>query len=210
MMSPVAPWRTALLDVLFPPHCVACAAPGREPFCPVCAEHIEPAPALNLMGIDRAAAVWAYGGPVARAIQRFKYDRTVALARPLGAALRSIVGQPRPDAVIAVPLSAERRRSRGFNQARELVRGWRGVGPVVPITRAHERPAQVGQSKPARRANLRGVFRVSKPIAPSVLLVDDVITTGATVEAIAETLRAAGAKRVNVVALAATPLGVER
>jgi predicted amidophosphoribosyltransferase len=107
------------------------------------------------------------------------------------------------DVVVPVPTTPERLRARGFNPARELARAW---GGRVRARGARRRPgpAQVGRSRRERRSNLRGVF-VAEPrwvAGRRVLVVDDVITTGATASAMVDELRLHGAAAVGVIALA--------
>ena len=119
-------------------------------------------------------------------------------------------GPPPADAaVVAVPLSASRLRERGFDQARVLATALAsGLAlPLLPaLTRVRATEAQSRLDQAARRRNLSEAFRVRGPAPPrQVVLVDDVITTGATVDAAARALQAAGARRVLVVAVARTP-----
>jgi predicted amidophosphoribosyltransferase len=119
-------------------------------------------------------------------------------------------GRPPTDAaVVAVPLSASRLRERGFDQARVLATALAsGLAlPLLPaLTRVRATEAQSRLDLAARRRNLSEAFRARGPVPPrQVVLVDDVITTGATVDAAARALRAAGARRVLVAAVARTP-----
>jgi len=114
------------------------------------------------------------------------------------------------DAIVPVPLHWRRRLHRGFNQAERIARPLaRALGlPVVPyLRRIRATPPQSLLGRPARIANLRRAFRVSQPErlrGLSLLLVDDVATTGATLEAAAAVLRQAGAERVVAVTVART------
>ena len=204
-MKKLRPWAEALLDVLMPPSCVACRALGVEPFCSVCEAALEPAPALRLPGLDAVVARWGYGGPVASAIQSLKYDGATYVARPLGASLRPFVDPLQFDVVVPIPLSDRRLRQRGFNQARELARGL-GRVDIGALRRSHDGPSQVGRTEAERRANLREAFRsrADRVMGRRILLVDDVVTTGATAEAAALSLRRAGAASVQLAAVAAT------
>lgn len=197
-----------LLEAVFPPACAACPDVGREPFCRICAEALVPAEPVEVEGAEAAAAIWTYGGPVADAVRALKYEGRWALGRPLGAAMaEALAALPPVDVAVPVPLSRPRLVSRGYNQARELCRGL----PLPVRARALvRRPAheQVGLGRTARRANLaRAMGPGPQSVAGArVLLVDDVITTGATAEAATAALLAVGAKAVVVLALAATPL----
>jgi ComF family protein len=193
-----------LLELLFPPRCGACDVIGAEPFCAVCGELVDPVGVLSVPGVDWAWAEFEYGGPVSEAIVRMKYLGRPDLARPFGRQMRrSVEAYGRHfDVVLPVPTTWARLRERGFNPARELARAW-PRRRVVGGERAAG-PAQVGRSRRDRQANLRRAFsfRSDAVAGRRVLVVDDVITTGATVSTLAAGLRRAGAADVGVVAAA--------
>jgi ComF family protein len=193
----------AVVDFLFPPSCVACAELGREPFCALCEDALLPAGAFALTGLEEARAVLQYGGPAALALFRFKYGREVALARPLGRMLAEVAPLlPRVDVVLPIPLARSRLVERGFNQARELVRGFPARVEPHRLRRARPTRSQAGLRGAERRANVAGAFSVQGRLAGQrVLLVDDVVTTGATMSAAAAAVRAAGAREVHGLAL---------
>jgi ComF family protein len=221
---------TALLDLLYPPRCAACgegiASSSEGPFCAVCAEAVDPVPAgcrrCGLPGPDPVCgacladppsfsscrAGGLFGGPLADAIHAFKYRDRPALARPLGAWLASRLPMPRDVAIVSVPLGRRRRLSRGYDQAALLARALcRASGrlPLLPLAlaRTRETRPQVGRTRADRLQNVRGAFRATNDVrGRDILLVDDVVTTGATADACGETLIAAGARSVHVVALA--------
>ena len=194
------------------------AATGQCTRCGLPFANEAPLHGANLCGLCRRGATdfdWArgygaYEGVLRRLIQLLKYDGMEPLARPLGARLAQVLSQAEPvDLIIPVPLDRRRERSRGFNQseliARELSR-ITGV-PIDRRTLRRERPTetQTGLTHSQRRLNVQGAFRVRHPervAGKRVALVDDVITTGATVDACARTLKRAGAARVIVLALA--------
>lgn len=212
-----------------PVLCEDCAArfvvPIPEPTCRVCGRPNEPeetdcrhcrenAPAGG-WAFDTARATAIYEGPLRYAIHKVKYGRSEPLGDALGAffANRLVADETlvvRPDVVVPVPLHAQRRLRRGFNQAERLagpVAQLLGV-PLLPhgLQRTRRTAAQVGLSSQERRANQAGVFAATDPAAVAgrtVLLVDDVFTTGSTCSAAAHALKAAGAARVDVATLAA-------
>jgi ComF family protein len=141
----------------------------------------------------------------------------VQLAAPLGLLLWETYlrfwGQERPDALLPVPLHAGRLRQRGFNQVELLVRKWPklpGGADAPPVAggvlrRARATPPQAGLGRREREANIHDAFVVYRPERISgrhLLLVDDVVTTGATAGECARLLLASGAARVDVLALA--------
>jgi ComF family protein len=136
-------------------------------------------------------------------MRRAKYAESgSALARQLG---RLLAPLPNADLVIPVPLHRRRLRVRGFNQAAELVRGAGGRPALSQLARVRDTPPQTDKPPPARLANVAGAFAAREVRGARVLLVDDVMTTGATVDACARTLREAGAASVFVLALARAP-----
>jgi ComF family protein len=158
-----------------------------------------------------------YEGALRRIIHAFKYEGRRTLAPPLGTMLRD-AGAPAlrdADCVIPVPLHPWRRLRRGFNQAADLARH---LGPpvVFALWRVRATAPQAGLTADARRRNVRGAFRLSPLLAPRtreaaiegrvVVVVDDVMTTGATLGACARVLDAAGAREVRLLALARAPL----
>lgn len=139
------------------------------------------------------------------AIHTLKYGDRPALAGPL-VELGLAHGQPPEGVVVPVPLSAHRRRQRGYNQAQAIARevARRTARPWIDgLRRVEETGAQVGRSGDERRAALRGAFAWPRGRPPcEVLLIDDVVTTGATMCECAQALRAAGSLRVHALAIA--------
>jgi len=156
-------------------------------------------------------APFEYRFPVDRLIQRFKYAGDLATGRWLALQLaRRVRDEPKPDIVVAPPLTPSRLRSRGFNQALEIakvVAASRGARcAVTGLARTRETPPLHGLDRRARRRNLRGAFRCDLRLHHlRVAIVDDVFTTGATVESLARALQAAGAAEVLTWTVARTP-----
>ena len=163
----------------------------------------------GLRGFDAAYSFGAYEETLRELIHLFKYSRVRPLARPLGAMMASAVpGDQSFDVVAPVPLHWRRRLERGFNQSELLARAVArryGLKVTPAVRRRRSTSAQAGLSNARRRSNVTGAFRVARPEAVAgrrVLLVDDVLTTGATAAACATALKRAGARYVAVLTLA--------
>ena len=207
-----------VLAVLAPPRCAACDAPVRllAVFCPACAgmaASAEPGP-------ESRVAALVYGGSVAGAITRMKYGSRPDLARPLGdllwRALEPRATSLRGVVVVPVPLHPSRLAERGFNQsallARQVARHLRAPFAARALVRTRETQQQATLERAARAANVAGAFAVRKGElvrGRPVLLVDDVMTTGATLDACGKALARAGAGRVIRAVLASAPQRVE-
>ena len=151
---------------------------------------------------DHALASCAYAYPLDRLVQSFKYAGNLAAA-PLLAdlVLAAVAGAPLPDLIIPMPLSAERLRERGFNQALEMARpvaATLGIRlSVDACLRVQHAPPQSALALDERAKNIAGAFVCLEDVAGrSVAVVDDVLTTGATMSEIARVLRKRGASRV--------------
>jgi ComF family protein len=186
--------------------------------CPSCAL---PAPARAVCGAclarppshARTVAALAYAFPADRLVARLKYGHDLPLADALAVRLESAVraryaGEPLPDAVVPLPLSAARQRERGFNQACEIARPLARALRLPlhhAIVRQRDAPAQASLPRARRAANVRGAFRADRPVRGLRLaLVDDVMTTGATMDAASRALLAAGAAAVDAWVVART------
>ena len=161
----------------------------------------------------RARAAGVYDGTLRIAIQALKFRGHTRLANPLGTLLYETYRRYWPvgdiDLIAPVPLHRRRFRRRGFNQAFLLVNGWPLPGEAVLVrdllTRSRSTPPQTGLDRRQRRINIKNAFGVSRSgesAGKRVLLVDDVLTTGATAEACATILLKDGAKQVDVLTLA--------
>ncbi|HYR88657.1 MAG TPA: ComF family protein [Terriglobia bacterium] len=219
----------SILNLLFPVACVVCRAqvlerrwgpacpecwsrlePLAPPFCPQCGE---PAPAIEgLCGrcrkgeyvFDFARSALFFTHTLREIIHHLKYAERVSLAGSLGDILKGCLDHEpfSGGVVVPVPLHRRRERERGFNQA-ELIAARLG-GPMERglLRRRKDTPSQTGLSRSERKRNLAGAFEVRGSVAGTVILVDDVYTTGSTVNEIARTLKRAGAQRVEVLTVA--------
>jgi len=159
---------------------------------------------------DAAFAPYRYEFPLDVLIQRFKFSGQIAIGRILGALLaRRLLerGKPCVDALVPVPLHATREAKRGYNQAREMAMFASELIGIPLEDRIVRRPRatveQTALPAAARRRNLRGAFEVRACTVPlRVAIVDDVMTTGATVAALALALKRAGCRHVEVWAIA--------
>ncbi|MFL6550839.1 MAG: ComF family protein [Povalibacter sp.] len=139
-----------------------------------------------------------------------KYRNAVAYARVLGDLLATQIAKrcnDLPDFIVPVPLADQRFRTRGYNQALEIgQRLERRLGiPMITdaATRTRETSEQAGLDQKARRRNIRGAFAIARKLtAANIAIVDDVITTGSTANELARVLKRAGAKRVQIWAVA--------
>jgi ComF family protein len=166
---------------------------------------------LGLRGFDAAYSFGEYAGTLRDLIHLFKYGRVRTLSQPLGRYLScAIPREQRFDVVVPVPLHWRRQWERGFNQSELLAQAVarRYAAPVVhALTRRKATPAQAGLSNAKRRTNVSGVFAARRReaiVGRRILLVDDVMTTGATLGACASALKRAGASHVSALTLART------
>jgi ComF family protein len=207
-----------LLDLVFPPRCAGCLQRGLL-LCPACTRACRPVlPSANTAlqqqlktpFLASVAGAYIFENVLRRAIHVLKYDRCTRMAGPLGDLLACYVAvhPVAVDTIIPVPLHPERERVRGFNQAMMLAQQLAhhtGLPlSTMQLVRVRQTTQQVGLDRTQRRANVRGAFAWDAPTLPParILLIDDVLTTGATIEAAAQALCAAGAYEVHALALA--------
>ena len=194
--------------------CPCCGARGPAP-CVTCAAGLRRAPVLGVPpALDTCTALLAYEGVGRELVARLKYRNARAAAGFLAGAMAALVDPGAVDVVTWAPTTASRRRRRGFDQAALLARlVARRLGrPCRPLLTRPPGPPQTGRAAAARRLPLAFVARPPRRGTDEgrrgarVLLVDDVVTTGATMTAAARALRAAGATDVHGLAAARTPL----
>jgi ComF family protein len=211
------------LDLLLPPACAGCGRSGAL-LCSACLGALRApsrpddrffAPDAGVVLGDAlwlAVAAFAYEGPMRRALAALKYlgssRMAPVLAEAASPALRTLAAAiGAPDAtLVPVPVHVERQRARGYNQAELLARplassaGLQHAPGLLARTRATTKQHRLNRAE--RLANLRGVFSVESPPPRVVILVDDIITTTATLEACASVLRVAGCEEVYGFAVA--------
>ncbi len=207
-----------ILDWLFPPRCVGCGQEGKH-LCPDCLEQI---PRADTLDLEDSYALFDYTDPRAKKlIWKLKYHGLTAVAPAVARLLSELVLPDLADQVlfgvhrfllVPIPITPKRKRERGFNQAavlaRELARQNSDLLSYEPkiVAKIKDTPTQVSiKGRAARLKNLQGAFAVTDPAKvknQTVIVLDDVITTGATVAEARRALRAAGARKVLALAVA--------
>ena len=214
--------RFAWLDLLLPACCAGCGRTGGPlPLCARCTVPTEDpladrAPPSPLHGWCAAVRYESSAGE--DWVRRFKYPEPglrgldPAAEAVAAAWIRHAAAEipwPRPDQVVPIPLHPRRLRARGFSPpallAREVARAWGAPFAPRALARIRDTPSQTGLSRRERRLNVAGAFRATAPAPRRVWLVDDVVTTGATLVSAAHALRKAGAREVRAVCLAWRP-----
>ncbi len=185
------------------PSCGICGEPLASGHGSVCGECLADRPAFS-----KAYAYGLFDGTLKEAIHCYKFASIRRLAAPLAGLLGGL-GLPAVDVVAAVPLTKKRLLERGFNQSmllgREVARMTGAKLLPHALLKVKDTPAQAGLGRKERSLNLRGAFMCGGPVSgQTVILVDDVITTGATARECSKVLAKAGAREVYVVALART------
>jgi ComF family protein len=215
-------WLQPLLELVFPARCLGCGCLGsvwcaqcndaleplRGPLCAVCGE---PLPSRSVCRRCSPCSLAfpirsfaRYRGPLARALVRMKYRPSAEMAAVMGEWLGQVVRQAgwRSDLAVPVPLGRGRQRRRGYNQVALIASSLAGTLGIefrpAALQRTRETPSQVGLDADARRRNVQSAFQARPQDVQdkSVCLVDDLMTTGATLAACAEALRLAGCRAV--------------
>jgi ComF family protein len=212
----------AIIDLLLPPACAGCGRYGGA-LCAACRRTLRPAllPAERFLApdpgivigdaLELAVAAFAYEGALRRALSRLKYGGAARLAAPLASAalpaLWSVLALIGPAQLVPVPVHEIRLRQRGYNQAGLIAAslGTHAGGDVADLL-VRQRPTtqQHRLDRAARLRNLRDAFALQGAAGPppAVILVDDILTTSATLEACAAILRAHGTRRIMGFAVA--------
>jgi ComF family protein len=206
-----------MFEWLWRPQCAACTRPSDgSPLCEDCAVTLLPADERRApLPVDRVIAPWEFGGALATAIRRYKFAGATQVARtvvPLWASIvHAAVAELADPIVVPVPTHWRRRWQRGFDHtwllARHVCRAAHVPPPANVLVRVRAVPPQSTLSAAERAANLGGAFvaRSSSAVCDrDIVLLDDVVTTGATMAACGHALAAAGARRIVGVALART------
>lgn len=228
-------WSRTALDWLFPPSCAGCGAAGTR-WCSACDQKIQRLTPpycqrcgqKNVAGenslCDRCQAnppemtairSWAlFGGPLRQALHQIKYQRDIALAEVFSRSMIKFLKSQdwHVDVVAPVPIGKKRKKQRGYNQAGLLAKPLAlGLGLSYrpkALSRVRETVSQVGLTLKQRRQNVGGAFSSTPGLVKDkiVLVVDDVVTSGSTLDACAKALWIAGAKHVYGLTLARAPL----
>ncbi len=190
------------------PRCVRCGVPFKasdqdDHLCGDCL--------TGLWKFDRAASVFYYRGPLRNAVHRLKYAGNVALSRPLANFLLTQTEwalHDAPDFIIPTPSRIASLKKRGFNPphllARRLSRAWSLPLSAQALRFIKDVPSQAGLNRSNRLRNVKGAFQADRDVVQgkTILLLDDVMTTGATVNECAKALKKAGARSVSALTLA--------
>ena len=225
-------WSTIIQDWIYPPTCLLCGEEGHsgrdlcrecentlprnDPACPRCGLALASA-GLQACGIclkdppafDAAHTVFQFQGSIRFLIHHLKFHANYASARLLGQLMTDMLQHidEKPDCIIPVPLHPARYRERGFNQSIEIARTL-SKRLAIPLalnacTRIRRTQSQAELHAAERRANMKGAF-ICKAKLPGkrLAIIDDVVTTGTTVNELASVLRRAGAEQIQVWAVA--------
>lgn len=208
----------AALKLLFPPKCVLCRKileDNRQDLCTDCRIHAPwyPNHKNSLQFLDSFAAVWYYEGSVRQSLLRYKFRGARSCAGSYGRLLAMTVQETHPegfDLITWVPISSRRKLRRGYDQVELLAKALgRELGmsprPLLKKVR-HNRPQSSIHGQAQRKANVLGAYRVKDPDAIAgkrILLLDDILTTGATAGECARMLKTAGAREIHCAAIAA-------
>lgn len=218
--------RSLVTDLLYPPRCLLCGAlrGWQETLCPACRERLSEAGCFterDLFGCEELLWCAPYEGVFRRGMEQFKFEGVRECLPLFGGLLAAAVREsgilPRLTAVTCVPMPPERERHRGYNQS-ALLAGYLAKELGLPLRegvlrRDGRATAHAAAGRAERVALARESYRAGKASLPQgerILLVDDILTTGATVENCAALLRERGAETVFAAAVLRTPRPTER
>lgn len=235
MKKPLPDWMWNAIDWFFPPHCLGCGIEG-EIICQECYASIKRIPAnvcpycnayVSTSGhcpkcMNRKPpyaefrAFAFYGGVIREAIHHLKYQNDVGVARVLASYLMKVIqaGDWEFDLVVPVPLSKPKLEQRGYNQAERLAQPMAAALEKTisteALVRIKENASQVDLDVQSRRENVRGVFEADPAIVKGkrILLIDDVFTTGATLESASKALKEAKSGLVYAVTVGKSDFNV--
>jgi ComF family protein len=221
---------STVLDALLPPRCLLCGAPAATDdatLCAACQGDLPALPALHCPNclrettggehcgaclahpphFERAFALYRYDFPLNRLVLDLKYHARFALARCWGTQLAKASADFATDCVLPLPLHPERLRERGYNQALEIARHCARARhlplDMTSLSKCRATPPQSSLSLKARQRNLKGAFAACRDFSGQrILLVDDVLTTGATANEAARTLKLHHAASVAIAVVA--------
>lgn len=238
--KPLGSFAIGVLDLLYPPHCAICekSLEAHEFICAECLTQIERVnPPFCRCGCaihesmdicsDCASRLWyfdqarSYGyydeeNVLGKLIKAFKYGGERALVGPLTDFLVEISAEFRSqlEAVTFIPMTRRKERERGFNQAELLAREFAKrlkVPAVAALEKVRETPPQASLSGPERLTNLEEAFQLaSQPQCANIVLIDDVVTTGATIETASRALSEGGYEKIFVLTLARVKTASDR
>jgi ComF family protein len=208
-MSAVKTCWNSFSSWLYPTRCALCSVLGDDPICSVClqdflvADHVRHA--VDDGPLRLTATLFPYRGRVSQAVRRLKYSRATVLAQPMADLMLEGVdrlGIGNYDWVVPIPIHWSRRCTRGFNQSELLAEALPNVQRDLLLRTRRTKP-QARLSREARMHNLAGAFRARAGVSgKSILLIDDVLTSGETARECARALAAAGATDIAALAFA--------
>ncbi|MGN0383532.1 MAG: ComF family protein [Eubacterium sp.] len=209
----IHPWCRESIVFVRDPRCGKCGAPIADNcklFCEDCMKHEH--------YFDRGVAVFVYGGELKKSILRFKYKNERRFGKyyadEMAIVYRRLIDSWNPDAIIPIPIHKEKRRQRGFNQteiiAKELAQSLNIFYDKTSLIRIKNTRKQKDLGILERRRNLESAFAVDEKVINkynTVILIDDIYTTGATMDSCAKLLKAAGVEKVYYICVS---IGVGR
>jgi ComF family protein len=215
--KPMNSWLAAFLDLLFPPRCPDCGTemPALGEWCPDCLKHYQLNVTLDvdeqgLRYLDEVMIFADYSRAVRKLLQNLKFRHEKAAAQylqvllpcSLAKGLDTITAEYRPDLAVPVPVHSARLRQRGYNQTNLIFKNWaerQGLLWRDVLQRIKPTLPQYSLNPAERRSNIKDAFIVTRPefvMNQSILLVDDIYTSGITLDECAHQLRMAGAKQI--------------